>query len=137
MLIDMPSMGMFFARMQGSINKFLEFGLVVLGDLIEVNQLSIYVVYYLASGRLFGKEDGTPSAEGFCIKFVLWNQRKYMFQQSLLSAIIGYGCFHYRILIFMTIIKMHSSMSSRTIYRITLTEDGADSSVSDSTSLSK
>ena len=128
---------MCFARMQGGINQFLEFGIVVFGDLIEIDQLSVDVVYYLASGRLFGKKDSAPSAEGFCIKFMLWNQRKYMFQQSLLSAIIGYGCFHYRILIFMTIIKMHSSMSSRTIYRITLTEDGADSSVSDSTSLSK
>lgn len=132
-LIDMPCVGVFLTRVQRSVHHLLEFRILVLRNLVEIDQLGVDVVDDLAVDRSLAKEDSAPSAEGFRVELVFWNQRKDMLEQRLLSSVIGYGCFHYRIDLNLTsIIMTDSAIRGRAmaIHLTVVTAGGGESLVS-------
>ena len=83
-----------FAAVERSIDELFEGGILALCHLVEVDKLGVDVVYYLTLRRLLGEQYCATTAERLGVESVLWDQREDMFEEGLLTSIVGYWCFH-------------------------------------------
>ena len=91
----MLGVGVYLAAVERSINKLFEGGILALCHLVEVDKLGVDVVYDLTLRRLLGEEHCAATAERLGVECVFGDQREDVFEEGLLTSVVGYRCFHW------------------------------------------
>lgn len=86
--IDVLGMGMDLPAVESGVDEGLEFIVPFLGDLVEVDELCVDIVYHLALTGRDGEQDGAPSAEGFGVERMLRDKREDVLQDGLLATVV-------------------------------------------------
>ena len=77
-----------------SIDELFEGGILALRHLVEVDKFGVDVIDDLTLCRLLGEEHCAATAERLGVECVFGNQREDVFEEGLLTSVVGYGCFH-------------------------------------------
>ena len=93
-LVNMLGVGVYLAAVERGIDKLFERGILALRHLVEVDKLGVDVVDDLTFCRLLGKEHCAATAERLGVECVFGNQREDVFEEGLLTSVVGYRCFH-------------------------------------------
>ena len=90
----MLGVGVYLAAVERGIDKLFERGILALCHLVEVDKLGVDVVDDLTLCRLLGEEHCAATAERLGVECVFGDQREDVFEEGLLTSVVGYRCFH-------------------------------------------
>ena len=77
------------------IDELFERGILALRHLVEVDKLGVDVVDDLTLCRLLGEKHCAATAERLGVECMFGDQREDVFEEGLLTSIVGYRCFHW------------------------------------------
>ena len=93
-LVDVLGVCVYLAAVERGIDELFEGGILALRHLVEVDEFGVNVVDDLAFDGLFGKQHCAATAERLGVECMFGDQREDVFEEGLLTSVVGYRCFH-------------------------------------------
>lgn len=90
----MLGVGVYLAAVERGIDELFEGGILALCHLVKVYKLGVDVVDDLTFCRLLCEQYCATTAERLGVECVFGDQREDVFEEGLLTSIVGYRCFH-------------------------------------------